>query len=371
MSRARNLADLLDSNGDVVSGALDSQPQLGRRNLLTNGALEVNQRGFSSRTYQGGTGNGQYTVDRWRIDWSLNGNTLTEIVDDAPSGFNKSMKFTCNTVSTDPMTNSEYQAFVQFIEDRNLQHLAYGTSDAKKVTLSFWVKANHTATYSAGFRANLGGTPKGNHQSYTINSANTWEYKTLTFNPDTTSSFTNDGSAGLQLFLSVTNGGTLDDPTDNGDWDTGNYIGLHSGVSMDHFNDTAGNTIQWAGIQLEVGSVATPFEHRSYGEELALCQRYYQTINNFITFSAPSSNPYAIWTATVFPTQMRTSPSVSLPANIGFEEPYGSSVTATGVTIQQPTNASCCLQFSVGSVAYGAVLRSYPNSGAVNFDAEL
>jgi len=327
------LGDTLDigvpSDGSVVTGKLANSAvtaakigsgavegamvtPFGRRNLIVNGDLEVNQRAFTTRTLQSGSGNGVYNVDRWKIDWSLDGNVTAEIVNDAPSGFNKSMKFTVNTASTDSMANSEYHTFAQRIEDRNLQHLGYGTSDAKKITLSFWVKANHTATYSAGFRGNIG-TTKGNHQSYTINAVDTWEYKTLTFNPDTSAAFsTNDGSSyGLELHMAVSNGGTLDDPTDDGNWDTGNYIGLHSGVTMGHFNDTVGNTIQLTGFQLEVGEVATPFEKRSYGEELQLCQRYYERFGQGWWARFESGSQLVV--NGQFKVEKRTAPTIGLP----------------------------------------------------------
>ena len=247
----------------------------GRKNIMINGALEINQRDFSSRVYSSPS-NGVYNVDRFSIDWSLNGQMTVTLEDDAPTGFNKSIKFTVNTVSTDNLAQSEYNTLKYNVEAYDTNHLAYGTPDAKPITLSFWVKANHSGKYSAGFRSYAVGQTRGNHQSYRINSPNTWEYKTLTFPGDTEYALPNNNSRSLQLHMAVTNGDTIDDPSDDGNWNTGNYIGLLSESTMDNFNSRAGNTIQWTGFQLEVGKNATEFEHRPRGEELALCKRYYQ-----------------------------------------------------------------------------------------------
>jgi len=251
----------------------------GRKNIMINGALEINQRGFSSRVYTSASNN-VYTVDRFAIDWSLNGQMTVTLEDDAPTGFNKSIKFTVDTASTDNLAQSEYNTLKYNVESRDTSHLAYGTPDAKPITLSFWVKANHPGKYSAGFRSYAVGQTRGNHQSYRINSPNTWEYKTLTFVGDTEYALPNDNSISLQLHMAVTNGDTIDDPTDDGYWNSGNQIGLLSESTMDDFNSTAGNTIQWTGFQLEVGRNATEFEHRPIGEELALCQRYFFKLSN-------------------------------------------------------------------------------------------
>jgi len=302
-------------SGTVVTTA---SPSLGRRNLIINGDFQVSQRGdYTSAT---SLTNGAYTLDRWTCTNGV-GATIQHRSDMPTGEYGKSVKVLTSSGGT-----------LQCALEQRIEVADW--MKGKSVTATVWMRSN-SSNSSINFYNNIGGfdTPvshSGNEQ---------WEKLTIQ------TTFPTGSLTDLRLRIGLSQGGNT--------------------------SITSGDYFEIAQVQLEVGSVATPFEHRSYGEELALCQRYYQTINNFITFSAPSSNPYAIWTATVFPTQMRTSPSVSLPANIGFEEPYGSSVTATGVTIQQPTNASCCLQFSVGSVAYGAVLRSYPNSGAVNFDAEL
>jgi hypothetical protein len=307
MSRARNLADLLDASGDVVSGALDNVPPsndasalttgtlpvarvpyVGRRNLIINGAMQVAQRGTSA-TWSNGSA--YRTLDRWSHDWSMNGSMTSEQVTDAPDGFDLSLKCTVATPSTDNMSSgSEYFTLRQAIEGYNSTPLAYGTSSAKTITLSFWVKASTAATYAAGFRSNLAGTTHGNFRTFSIDAANTWEYKTLTYNPSTSYDFSNRTTlSALELHIALSCSSNLSDPTGDGNWNAGNYIGMNSadGTIGNFAALSAGETFQITGVQLEVGSVATPFEHRSYGEELALCQRYFQQS------SQAGGNPYA------------------------------------------------------------------------------
>jgi len=328
----------------------------GRKNIIINGAMEINQREFVSRVYTNAS-NGVYNVDRFAVDWSLNGQITVSLENDAPTGFNKSIKFTVNTASTDNLSQSEYNTLKYNVESFDTNHLAYGTSDAKPITLSFWVKANHVGKYSAGFRSYAVGQVRGNHQSYTINSPNVWEYKTLTFPGDTEYSLPNSNDRSLQLHMAVTNGDNVDDPTDNGNWDSGNYIGLLSEGTMDDFNATAGNTIQWTGFQLEVGKNATEFEHRPYGEELALCQRYFYinggAQHNIISQAfAPHTTEIAV--AWPHPTEMRAVPTVTISSTNNNNTDFyfrtinntGFSLTGNGRSLTQMTKHHASIWFN-------------------------
>jgi len=300
-------------------------PYLGRRNLIINGAMQVAQRGTDVTWTSGSTFR---TLDRWSHDWSLNGSMQSQQVTDAPDGFDFSLKCTVVTPSTDGMVGvTEYFTLRQGIEGYLTTPLAYGTSSAQKMTLSFWVKASTAATYAAGFRATLAGTTHGNFRTFTINTANTWEKKVLTFNPHTTLDFSNRTNAkGMGLHIALTCSDNIADTTDDGNWDTGNFIGMNSGDgTIGNFAAlSAGETFQITGVQLEVGSVATPFEHRSYGEELALCQRYFCKSFNDTTTPANVSNNSVVshlipyngndgWTNSIyFPVRMRAAPSITL-----------------------------------------------------------
>ena len=249
----------IDNNGANLG-------QLGNRNLIINGAMQVAQRGTSATTFAYGT------VDRFKpSEGSTSSLAITQTQDtNAPSGFSNSLKITVTTAET--MSGSKQLAVFHAMEAQNLQQLGYGTSDAQSVTVSFWVKSSVTGAYCLSLyenddNRNIGAT-------YTINSANTWEYKTITFPPDTVGVIDNNNGGGLEtyFFLSV---GPDRKTTDNTSWATWSAARFGFGQVAD-VAGTTNATWQITGVQLELGKVATPFEHRSYGEELALCQRYFE-----------------------------------------------------------------------------------------------
>jgi hypothetical protein len=296
MSKARGLADLGNAYSD---GALSN------RNMIINGAMQVAQRGTSF------TGLGTvptYTLDRWRIADSANPParyTQTQSTD-APEGFSNSLKMEVTTADTsvdaDELQNVDY-----FIEAQDLQQLAYGSSSAKAITVSFWVKCSTAQTFALRLQHEDAGG--GYTKSYTITSPNTWEYKTLTFSGNTTTSLANDNGRGFRLRWSMC-AGSNHTGSDSTAWSTGSIFGLHE-------NDwlaSTGSTWQITGVQLEVGDTATPFEHRSYGDELQRCQRYYyKTTDNGVANTAlvtaavwDSNGVYAAWRHNV---EMRASPA--------------------------------------------------------------
>jgi len=192
------------------------------------------------------------------------------------------------------------------------------------MTVSFWVKASTAATYSAGFRATMNSTTWGNHQAFTINTANTWEKKTLTFNPSTAYQLADIGTSlqANQLIISLANSASLGQTTSLGSWVTGNLIGLDSTTNMDNLSTmAAGEFVAFTGVQLELGSVATEFEHRSYGEELALCQRYYEISGSYYAWggSAAGLTTSYIGSATPsFVVAKRSTPTVVVKDGAGI-----------------------------------------------------
>ena len=253
-------AETVQEARDIVSA--------GRKNMVINGAMRVAQRGTSATSI--GTAVAYNTVDRWRFADSQNPSarfTQTQSTD-APPGFGNSHKFEVTTTTTS-VTASQMQYTDQFIEAQDLQSLAYGTSNAKKITLSFWVKSSVAQTFGVGLSHEDGGGSYG--VSYTVNSADTWEYKTLTFNGNTSTAINNDNGRGLRVRFGLSAGSNNVNGSDATSW-TGAVFGQHDNGWL----STSGATWQITGVQLEVGRNATEFEHRPYGEELALCQRYYE-----------------------------------------------------------------------------------------------
>jgi len=299
MTKARQLADLGNAYDD---GALSN------RNMIINGAMQVAQRGTS---FTGLGASVTYTLDRWRFADSANPParyTQTQSTD-APDGFSNSLKMEVTTADTsvdaDELQNVDY-----FIEAQDLQQLAYGSSSAKDITVSFWVKCSTAQTFALRVQHENGGG--GYTKSYTITSPNTWEYKTLTFSGNTTTSLANDNGRGFRLRWSMCAGSNYTG-SDSTAWSNGSIFGLHE-------NDwlaSTGSTWQITGVQLEVGDTATPYEHRSYGDELAKCQRYYVQKNYTVNTYEPIKFPCWIGATSnmtgefVHPVPMRTTPSVS------------------------------------------------------------
>jgi hypothetical protein len=298
-------------SGTVVTTA---SPSLGRRNLIINGAMQVAQRGTSFT----GVGNGlQYsTVDRF-FSYKSNLDQLvynSEQASDGPDGFANSFKLTVTTPET-AIETSETMYVAYRTESQDMLQLKYGTSDAKSITVSFWVKSSFAGTYAFSIIANdssrsIGGT-------YTVNSANTWEQKILTFSGDASGSFNDDNGIGFTLYWHL--GVTTDySSSDNTSWSSYNSTKFAYGHSANAWATTSGSTFQITGVQLEVGSVATPFEHRSYGEELALCQRYfvrYDAVNGGNT-TLPYTNVYLesislVAGTLVVPVPLRATPSIT------------------------------------------------------------
>jgi len=291
----------------------------GRKNLIINGAMQVAQRGTSAT---GVTANGYHTIDRYQFinngsDFDLEQST------DAPTGFTKSLKATSNTSGT--VGEMEYSFYRYYFEGQDIAHLNWGTANAKTVTLSFWVKSSIAGTHGVLVGRQ---TVAMYGVQYTISSANTWEYKTVTIPGATSGTFTTDNTQGFEIIfdLGVGSGYSLT----AGLWSVGtNTFGVTGAVKL---RETSGATLQITGLQLEVGSEATDFEHRSYGEELVLCQRYYQDLSDFTIYMCFNDGNTSTRVAggLTFYTRMRTTPTIT--KNDGYlSNQLGGGATPIGV----------------------------------------
>lgn len=330
MSKARELADVIGTQ-DTTENVLQ-----GRRNLIINGAMQVAQRGTSATTVSGA---GVYqTLDRWKFWDDSDGAYTSEQSTDAPNGFSNSLKLQVTTADTDLGTNN-YACIAQLLEAQDLQHLAYGTSDAKDLTLSFWVKSNKTGTYSCIAQKD-DNTTYTYPVEYTINTANTWEYKTIVI-PGLTASggeIANDNGKGIRLFWNLAWGSDYNTGT-NATWVADGTV--YATPNQLNWLDSTSNNFYLTGVQLELGSVATPFEHRSYGEELALCQRYYQQLNGESGFMMGGGRSTALITGTLhLPVEMRAVPSLFTVS--GDLDVFSAAETAslTTVTLSNFSNGS-------------------------------
>jgi len=243
----------------------------GRKNLIINGDMRVAQRGTSNTNV---TSSSYLNMDRYETDISSAGTWTISQDSDTPSGFGSSFKFLCTTADAS-ISGTDRIAFRQKIEGQNLQQLKKGTANAEPFTVSFWVKSNKIGTYINEVYDY--DNSRYISKSYTINAANTWEQKSITFAGDTTGALDNDSNASLHLHFWLAVGSGFSSGTLQTSW--GGAGNTNRAVGQVNLADSTSNYLNITGVQLELGSVATDFEHRSYGEELALCQRYYQRLD--------------------------------------------------------------------------------------------
>jgi len=289
MSRARDFADL--------AGAADAGTVTGA-NLIINGDMAVAQRG-TSKTALGNGDAGYHTIDRFRFtegatptcEFTMSQSTT------APTGFSYSLKMECTTADATPATNDLIRV-EQRIEGQDVQHLDYGTSSAKSITLSFWVRSNLTGTYVVCFYQT--DDNRAASKTYTIDTADTWEYKTITLSGDQTGVIDNDNGNGLQVDWYLVAGSDRTSGTANTDWQTSVTANRVAGQNVNMASSTS-NEWYLTGVKLEVGSAATPYRHESYGDNLRKCQRYYE-----VMWGQEDSNGYGgVWPAELNATSNR------------------------------------------------------------------
>ena len=257
------LSKILPAGQDQFAGA---------RNLIINGAVQLWQRATSETTI---TSNGYRTADRWRMNFGSTGLSHTqEQSSDTPDGFGYSLKVTATTQYSSLGAADTYELDQRF-EGQNLQQIKKGTSNAESVTLSFWVKSSVTGTFICAFNDLDTSGQRMVSGSYTVSSANTWEYKTITFPADTTGAFNNDNGLSARIIFCLAAGSNYTSGTLATTWEASSG-GANTYVGQTNLFGTLNATWQITGVQLEVGEQATPFEHRSYGDELVRCQRYFE-----------------------------------------------------------------------------------------------
>ncbi len=308
MSNARKLADNLPSVG-----------QLSGRNMVQNGAFEVDQRrGYAAYTIVAGSNK---FCDRWGF-YSDSGATnkygaTAQVVSDGPSGFEKSFKFTVTSNSGAVPAGSEV-LFRQVMEGYQTNRLDFGTANAKNSTLSFWVKSSIAGNFGLTVQyTDSGGTNRYCLRSYTVSSTNTWEYVTISVPKNTSNGFQQKTSGvGFRLNWDLGEGATYSGSV-TGNWQSAYVNGLSSGVKIANTN---GATWQITGVMLEVGDQASPFEYEDYGRTLSTCQRYfYSWTSSGLSDNLYISSPYASGTppntsasvAYTFPVTMRANPTMS------------------------------------------------------------
>jgi hypothetical protein len=326
----------------------------GFKNRIINGNMRIDQRNAGALVNP--AVNGAYSLDRWVPSSATTSVFSIQQSTSAPAGFNNSLLIT-SLASTSVTTNLFYSV-QQIIEGFNIADLGFGTANAKTVTLSFWVRSSLTGTFSGCVQN--GNVDRSYPFTYTISAANTWEQKSVTIPGDTTGTWSTTNTAGMFVLFSL-GMGSARQGTANA-WNSFNARAVSGETQV---VATSGATWQVTGVQLEVGTAATNFDVRSYGTELALCQRYYWKI------ARGTGEPYgqtgyniagnAVWSQFGLPVTMRATPTVTIygtwaVANTGQPTIRGASSTnfivqiipsATGIATAYPDSSDDLIDASI------------------------
>jgi hypothetical protein len=248
-----------------------------------------------------------YPVDRFQISNTSDGTFSAQQDSSAPAGFTKSLKVTITSADSS-LTTTQRLVIVQQIEGYNVADFGFGAADAQTVTLSFWVRSSLTGTFGGSLLN--GGSNRSYPFTYSISAADTWEYKTITVAGDTTGTWATDNSSGMRVYIGL--GAGPDVSGTAGAWAGADYASATGATSV---VGTNGATFYITGVQLEAGSVATSFERRHYGQELALCQRYFEKFGDGCPLSLQTSTSYQL--SARFLVEKRATPTFLHVTNYG------------------------------------------------------
>ena len=346
---------------------------LGLKNRLINGDMRIDQRnaGASVTPANGAT---TYVVDRFKFFVNQASKLTAQQSTTAPAGFTNSLLITSSSAYSP--SGTDIFNFEQTIEGYNVADLGWGTANAQPITISFWVRSSVTGTFGGAL---LNSAQNRSYPfTFTINSANTFEQKSITVAGDTSGTWLTNNGAGLTICLSMGAGTTYRGTA--GAWAGTTYYSATGAVSL---VATSGATFYITGYQLEIGSTATPFERRLYNQELANCQRYYWQQNYTGTYEAildparagATNNAYGTF---CFPVTMRSAPSVSNNGvgNFRLNDSRGNDQVCNGITAPYVSDSKAVLIFTKATANFTIADCVYINTELANdaslyFSAEL
>jgi hypothetical protein len=365
------VTDGVITDGAVTVNKLDNQAQSPTfRNRIINGDMRIDQRNAGAAVANANN----YIMDRWAF---LNGTDAVfsgQQVTDAPAGFINSALLTVTTADTS-VTTTQNAVITQSVEGLNCSDLGWGSANAQTVTLSFWVKSSLTGTFGGSLRNSA--FNRSYPFTYAISAANTWEQKFVTIVGDTGGTWLTTNGVGIRVSFSM--GAGPDRSGTAGAWSSNNNVSATGATSV---VGTNGATFYITGVQLEAGSVATPFERRQFGQELALCQRYYQKITTTGagqifgsgmmqgTIAMRSFIPFIVPTR-VNPTAAETSGTAADYAVFQGADVINCSSVPTIVESTQYGIGLDAQIASGGTVGFGALLRSVNSNAFLAWSAEL
>ena len=341
-SASNNL--VTDSSGNTTAAGTVAMGSSFLRNRIINGAMVIDQRNGGASVTPA-SGSNYYSVDRWIQFLSQNSKYSIQQSTTAPAGFTNSVLVT--SLSAYTSTSSDVFAFVQYIEGFNVADFGWGTAGAQTITISFWVRSSLTGTFGGALSNSA--VNRSYPFTFTINAANTFEYKTITVAGDTTGTWVTNNGIGLRLWFNLGTGSTYLGTA--GAWAAADYRGATGETNL---LATNGATFYITGVQLEVGTVATPFERRLYGTELALCQRYYwasDTSTNHCGIAGYALAGGNIASSIIYPVAMRASPTVTIGAQtlINTTGLVANSITSLGYLLLISATANGNAQATLNS----------------------
>ena len=364
-----DITDGIITNADISSTAgitlnkLSGNPNF--RNIVINGDMQIAQRATSVSSI---TTSNYNTVDRFRTAIDSLGTWTESQSTDVPSGygFAKSLKLDCTTADATPSAG-DLLYITQRFEGQNLQYLKKGTANALSLTTSFWVKSTKTGTFIVELFDN--DNTRQISKSYTVNTTNTWEFKTVTFAGDTTGALDNDNNNSLQLNFWLGAGSTYTSGTLNTSW--ASSTNANRAVNQVNIADSTSNDWLITGVQLEAGTSATDFEFLPYDVSLGRCQRYYyQTASNEsigVVYSATQASFKA-----KLPVTMRATPTLTLPSSGAFR---GDMVNGNKTSATAPVAGGLSVAdvnwYNTGYSGASAGELVYWNGTTIKINAEL
>ena len=360
MSLARDLAD------GVINGLTPQASNMQPFNRIINGAMTIDQRNAGASL--GGNEWG-WVVDRFKV-YSATNACAVQRSTTAPAGFTNSSLYT--QTGTGAVSAGDFGLLFHRIEGYNIADLGWGTANAETITISFWVRSSLTGTF--GFT--LLNSPQNRRftTSYTINSANTFEYKTITILGDTTGTWLTDSNEGLGLYWDMGVGSTYS-TTSGATWGTGTKYGLTGGTKV---CATTGATFYITGVQLEAGSTASPFAHEFVGDTLRKCQRYYTRLGNddgsythLMIGSAEAATTYVV--SRSLSTMMRAVPTLTVGSGVKAYTASAGGVFVNSFSTRCSRDIACISAYVGGTSTLGQAAVLYDNgaNGHIELDAEL
>jgi len=360
------ITDASGGNTTTINGYTPTVSNMAGRNRIINGDMRISQRNAGAAVTINSTGT-IYTVDRFfAYGQSSDGVYTVEQVTDAPANFTNSTKITVTTADTS-IGASQLYFFGQVLEGFNVADFGWGTANAQTVTVSFWVRSSLTETFSGVLKND---STSSYPFTYTISTADTWEYKTITIPGVTSGTWAKDNSAGMRLNWSLGIGSTY--TTTGNAWASGNYFKATGATDV---IGTSGATLYITGVQLEAGSVATPFEHRQYGTELHLCKRYFEIWKYESGVGIDRYRAGSGWTDSIvfnMEVQKRAAPTVAIGGSAEIRDGSNAAKTISfadsnsGVIRLGVPAAQAPLTYSVGTIRFASGVGDF-----VSMSAEL